>query len=68
MYCDIVDIDARHMLLGKPWYYDVSAQYVREENVYRLKKDGVKYVLIPLKVANCTKARKVEERSFLTTT
>ena len=68
VYFDIVDIDARHLLLGKPWHYDVSAQHVREENVYRLKKDGMKYVLIPLKVVNCTKACKVEGRSFLTTT
>lgn len=31
VYSDIVDIDACHMLLGRPWQYDVDAQLFWEE-------------------------------------
>ena len=68
VYCDIVDMDACHLLFGRPWQYDVNDQHVGKENVYRLEKDGVKYTLLPLKIVNHTKAYKIQGCSFLTIT
>ena len=32
--CDVVDIDACHVLLGRPWQYNVDAMNRRRGNVY----------------------------------
>ena len=32
VYCDIVDMDACHLLFGRPWQFDVAAQYNGREN------------------------------------
>ena len=32
--CDMVDIDTCYILLGRPWYYDVSATHKSKENIY----------------------------------
>ena len=37
------------LLFGRLWQYDLDAQHVGKENVYRLEKDGVKFTLLPLK-------------------
>ncbi|XP_052193772.1 uncharacterized protein LOC127802120 [Diospyros lotus] len=55
-------MDAYHMLLGRPWQYDVDAQHSGENNVHRLEKGGVKYTLLPL----CPKTSEVEGQTFLT--
>ena len=68
VYCDIVDMDACHLLFKRPWQYDVDAKHEGRENVYRLEKDGVKFTLLPLKVAKRPNASKVEGYSFLTIT
>ena len=32
--CDVVDMDACHVLLGRPWQYDVNAFHMKKENSY----------------------------------
>ena len=32
--CDMVDMDACHSLLGRPWYYDVDATYKSQYNTF----------------------------------
>lgn len=32
--CDVVDMDACHVLLGRPWQYDVDATYRGCDNTY----------------------------------
>lgn len=32
--CDVVDIDASHILLGRPWQYDVDITYRGRDNTY----------------------------------
>src|SRR5262249_10205409 len=68
VYCDIVDMDACHLLFGRPWQSDVNAEHAGKENVYWLEKGGVNYTLLPLKVINRPKTSKVEGCSFLTIT
>ena len=68
VYCDIVDMDACHLLFGRPWQYDVDAQHAGKDNQYRLEKDGIRYALLPLKLLSRPKGFKPEGRSFLTIT
>ena len=45
--CDIVDMDAGHLLFGRPWQYDLQAQNDGKINVYTIKKDGKVIRFIP---------------------
>ena len=48
LYCDVVDMDAYHLLFGRPWQFDLDVQHSGRDNVYRLEKDGVRFTLFPL--------------------
>ena len=66
VYCDVVDMDACHVLLGRPWQYDVNAQHSGRSNIYNLEKRGVRFTLLPFKLAD--KGGRGEKRAFLTIT
>ena len=66
--CDIVNMDACHILFGRPWQFDVDAKHSGRKNTYQLEKEGVRYTLLPIVEKNQTKASKVEGRNFLTIT
>ncbi|XP_024031026.1 uncharacterized protein LOC112094434 [Morus notabilis] len=46
--CDVVDMDACHVLLGRPWQFDRSVQHKGRENVYQFLWHGRKIGLLPL--------------------
>ena len=46
--CDVLDMDACHILLGRPWEFDTHALHEGRTNVYKLQKDGKKFSLGPL--------------------
>ena len=46
--CDVTEMDACHLLLGRPWQYDVNAKHDGHTNVYSIMKNGVNYVMNPL--------------------
>ena len=46
--CDLAMMDACHLLLGRPWQYDVCAKHDGKTNVYTITKDGVEYNMTPL--------------------
>lgn len=46
--CNVVEIDTCHILLGRPWQYDVDATYKGCDNVYMFWWHGRKIVLMPL--------------------
>ncbi|XP_019052158.1 PREDICTED: uncharacterized protein LOC109114263, partial [Nelumbo nucifera] len=58
VYCDIVDMDACHILFGRPWQFDVDAKHLGRKNAYQLEKEGVRYTLLPMAEKNLTKASK----------
>ena len=35
VYCDVVDMDACHILFGRPWQYDVDAKHLGKSNLYQ---------------------------------
>ena len=46
--CDIMPMDAYHLLLGHPWKYDVKAIHDDEKNTYVINKQGNKLQMDPL--------------------
>ena len=49
VYFDVLPMDACHLLLGRPWQFDRNVLYDGRKNTYFLVKNGVKYVLNPMK-------------------
>lgn len=43
--CDIVDMDAYHVLLEPPWEFDLDVVHKGKENAYTFSKDGQKFTL-----------------------
>ncbi|XP_074314140.1 uncharacterized protein LOC141649346 [Silene latifolia] len=46
--CDIVPMDACHLLLGRPWEYDRNTTHHGMDNVYSFRHEGKKVTLTPL--------------------
>ena len=46
--CDVVPMQASHLLLGRPWEYDREANHEGKTNKYRLMKAGKSHTLAPL--------------------
>ena len=64
MWCDVVDMDACHLLLGRPWQYDRDVDRNGRTNTYSFVYDGVKIVLLPSKLV-VEKAKLVAETKTL---
>ncbi|KAE8702634.1 putative CCCH-type zinc finger family protein [Hibiscus syriacus] len=47
VWCDVVSMDACHILLGRPWQYDCSVIHDGRKNTYSLSIKGKKIVLAP---------------------
>ena len=52
--CDVVDMDASHVLLGRPWQYDVDTTHKGKDNWYSFIWNKRKIVILPNKVPNKT--------------
>lgn len=50
--CDVMPMDVCHMLLGRPWKFDMRVVYDGRANTCTFEKDGVKHTLIPSKDEN----------------
>ena len=46
--CDVVDMDACQIMLGRPWQFDVDTYHKDRESVIEFTKNKVKYTLCPL--------------------
>ena len=63
--CDVVEMDACHLIVGRPWQYHVDATHRCKDNVYVFFKNGIRIVLGPIKDSSVPKAYKVEGKPFL---
>ena len=45
--CDVVPIQASHILLGRPWQYDRKTIHDGVKNRYTIVKDGKTIILVP---------------------
>nr|GEV95929.1 putative reverse transcriptase domain, zinc finger, CCHC-type, aspartic peptidase domain protein [Tanacetum cinerariifolium] len=48
LWCEVIPMDACHILLGRPWLYDRRVKHDGYRNNYAFKKDGVSITLAPL--------------------
>ena len=46
--CDVLDMDACNILLGRPWQFDLDTSHSGRENAYRFTWQGRKVRLLPL--------------------
>ena len=63
--CDVIEMDACHLILGRSWQYDVDANHRYKDNVYMFYKNGKTIFLGPIKEGIVPKASKVEGKSSL---
>ena len=49
VWCDVVPMDACHILLGRPWQYDRQMMHDGKKNTYTLSKDNQQFTLLPMK-------------------
>jgi hypothetical protein len=47
--CDVAPMSVCHLLLGRPWQYDLDATHSRRSNHYSFVHRGVSHVLKPIK-------------------
>lgn len=64
LVCDVKNMDACHLLLGRSWQFDVNALYRERDNVYEFWWNRKKVHLVPL--TNKKKNSKAKEKNFLT--
>ncbi|GAV61672.1 zf-CCHC domain-containing protein [Cephalotus follicularis] len=62
--CDVVDMDASHVLLGRYWQYDVDITYKGRDNIYVFTWGAHKIGMAP--ISDKPKDSKVGGQSFLT--
>jgi len=66
VWCDVLDIDAAHISLGRPWLYDLDVTSPNRSNTYEFKFNGKKIVLKPAKpksIVGSTKERTITEKN-----
>ena len=66
--CDVVPMDACHLLLGRPWQYDRKTGHDGFKNTYSFEMDGVKITLAPLRMIHVPKPSLGEGSNLLTIT
>ena len=49
VWCDVLEIDIAHILLGRPWLYDLDVSSLGRSNIYEFKFKRKKIVLKPAK-------------------
>ncbi|XP_038685692.1 uncharacterized protein LOC119985466 [Tripterygium wilfordii] len=66
--CDVIDMDASHVLLVRPWQFDVDMTYKGRFNICLVKWDDHSVAIVPSKKRSIPlpKVAKVEGSSFLT--
>ncbi|GKC56636.1 reverse transcriptase domain-containing protein, partial [Tanacetum coccineum] len=47
VWCEVIPMDAAHILLGRPWQFDRKTKHDGFQNTYSFKKDGVNITLVP---------------------
>ncbi|GKD44298.1 hypothetical protein Tco_1268943 [Tanacetum coccineum] len=62
--CDVVDMEACHVLLERPWQHDVDFTHQGKSNMYLFKWSGKTIDMLPLGVVSLKK--KLESKTLVT--
>ena len=49
IYCNVLPMDIAHVLLGRPWLYDLNVTNFGKDNIYLFKYKGKNIILKPVK-------------------
>jgi len=60
LWCDIILMDACHVLLGRPWLYDRKVTHDGFLNTYALHKNDRKITFVPLPPHQIAKPKSIE--------
>nr|GEY96540.1 hypothetical protein [Tanacetum cinerariifolium] len=52
MLFDVVDTDSCHIILEKPWVYDLNAIYNIKDNTYKFQNNCGRFILVSLMESN----------------
>ncbi|KAL5548403.1 hypothetical protein UlMin_003634 [Ulmus minor] len=50
--CDVIDMDASHMILGRPWQFDSKSIYDGHKNTYEVPWEDKKITFLPLTLSS----------------
>ncbi|CAL2226847.1 unnamed protein product [Prunus armeniaca] len=64
--CDVIDMDACHILLGRPWQFDVDATFKGRDNVILFSWNNRKIAMATTQPAKQSVELKTRSSSFLT--
>ena len=62
VWCDVVTMDACHLLLGRPWQFDREVTHNGKTNTYSFMFGDFKIVLVPNKKCGQSKQSKEENK------
>ncbi|GJZ45166.1 reverse transcriptase domain-containing protein [Tanacetum coccineum] len=65
VWCDVVPMDACHMLPGRPWQFDRKTMHDGYKNTYSFKKDGETIILGPSDIRKESKNQLLSQAEFL---
>ncbi|GJU59575.1 putative CCCH-type zinc finger family protein [Tanacetum coccineum] len=65
VWCDVVPMDAAHLLLGRPWQYDRRVIHDGYKNTYSFITNGVRVILTPLRPETLLPCVKEKDVSFI---
>lgn len=63
VWCDVVPMDACHLLLGRPWQFDRRFDHDGYKKTYTFQKDGAKIILGPAKETEAAKSSEYTKKS-----
>ena len=52
MDCDVVPVNACHLLLGRPWQFDLNATHEDRSNKYLFVHKAMQHVLKPMSASS----------------
>ncbi|CAL8990789.1 unnamed protein product [Prunus brigantina] len=64
--CDVIDMDACHILLGRPWQFDVDATFKGRDNVILFSWNNLKIAMATTTPSKQSVEPKTRSSSFLT--
>ena len=61
IYCNVLPMDVAHVLLGRPWFYDLNVTNFGKDNIYSFKYKGKNIILRSAKLKGCNGKRDISK-------
>nr|DAD32141.1 TPA_asm: hypothetical protein HUJ06_010992 [Nelumbo nucifera] len=63
IWCDVIPMNATHILLGRPWLYDRDVYHCGKENTYYFLFNGKRIVMKPMSPDEIKKRTKTPQKT-----